>query len=569
LTTQLSAVLYCRKSNEDGGESVDQQLAWGRETAAKEGITIEAEFVDQAKKGWETAKRTKFHEMLAFSQQRHREGRPIDLVLCWHANRFSRADSQETAWFIWEFRRAGVGRMLTATRWVDFSRMEDRILFNIEQDASNHNFLLGMARDATRGRIAAALEGRWNGGPAPYGYRVEYELVSVKGRKKRRPLRLVVGPDAEVEVVRWLFATYAAGKMTLRGLALDLNRRRIPSPKGAPVWGQGTIKKLLGNEVYLGRIVWNRKHEGRFFGVIDCKVEPSKKKAQRTVQNDPAEWIRRDNRHEALIDEATWLACRRKLAENKKTRPGRNQPFALSGLLVCGNCGRGMVGCHVKVTKKRTGKTYTYRRYVCGGYNTYGSSLCGHNPIDEDKLLKVLVAKLKNIPLEALRGELRRQVEVEGKPEGGRIAGQLAKLDEEISRASRRLLTEPDESLVPALRAEVQKLNQERLALQEEIEKARRQHQPDEDPEELIAMAEKLHHELETAIATADPALVLAVLRERISKIELWFRHEMVGKEKRCTFARGLIWGRRQTSTGSSTVPGHGQSSRNDGPIRE
>jgi hypothetical protein len=69
LTTQLSAVLYARKSNEDGGESVDQQLTWGRETAQKEGIEIAAEFVDQAKKGWETAKRTRFHEMLAFCQQ--------------------------------------------------------------------------------------------------------------------------------------------------------------------------------------------------------------------------------------------------------------------------------------------------------------------------------------------------------------------------------------------------------------------------------------------------------------------------------------------------------------------
>src|SRR6516164_6417913 len=109
----IPAVFYGRKSNEDGGDSIEQQLAWAREACPREGIAVEAEFTDQAKKGWETAKRTGFHDMLRFCQQRHREGRPVEAVVCWHANRFSRADSQETAWFVWEFRKAGVTRMFT------------------------------------------------------------------------------------------------------------------------------------------------------------------------------------------------------------------------------------------------------------------------------------------------------------------------------------------------------------------------------------------------------------------------------------------------------------------------
>jgi DNA invertase Pin-like site-specific DNA recombinase len=63
--------------------------------------------------------------------------------------------------------------MFTASGWVDFSRMEDRILFGIIQDATHHRYVQELARDATRGRIEAAKEGRWNGGAPPYGYRVE------------------------------------------------------------------------------------------------------------------------------------------------------------------------------------------------------------------------------------------------------------------------------------------------------------------------------------------------------------------------------------------------------------
>jgi DNA invertase Pin-like site-specific DNA recombinase len=96
----IRAVFYGRKSNEDDGSSIDQQRDWARTTCQKERVEIVREFADQAKKGHETATRTEFHEMLKFCQEQSRQGTPIDVIVCWHHNRFSRADSQETAWFI-------------------------------------------------------------------------------------------------------------------------------------------------------------------------------------------------------------------------------------------------------------------------------------------------------------------------------------------------------------------------------------------------------------------------------------------------------------------------------------
>src|SRR5262249_46470867 len=152
----------------DDGSSVDQQRKWAHDEADGERIVILAEFTDQAKKGHETAKRTDFHAMLRFCQEQTGQGTPVDAILCWDADRFSRADSQETAWYIWEFRKCGVGRMRTARKWLDFSRKEDHILFNIEQDTSCHEYVINLAANSTRGRIDAAREGRWNGGPPPY-----------------------------------------------------------------------------------------------------------------------------------------------------------------------------------------------------------------------------------------------------------------------------------------------------------------------------------------------------------------------------------------------------------------
>src|SRR5262245_45556168 len=230
---KLRGVAYYRKSDDDDGESVEQQ-EWARPACLQENIPLVRECVDQSKVGWDTAKRVNFHKMLAFCQEEKRRGRPVDVIVCWKANRFSRSDSNETGHFIWEFRQAGTGRMLTSARWIDFARMEDRILFNIEQDASSHAKASEDTRDVVRGMARAAREGQHLGGPIPYGYRLG---VDADGEK-----RLVLGPPEEVEVVRLIFRTYADTRAGLRQIGALLAAKGVLSPSGKRVWTQATLR---------------------------------------------------------------------------------------------------------------------------------------------------------------------------------------------------------------------------------------------------------------------------------------------------------------------------------------
>jgi hypothetical protein len=52
---QIRAVAYYRKSDEDDGESVEQQREWATQAAPREGVQIVREFTDQAMAGWDTA----------------------------------------------------------------------------------------------------------------------------------------------------------------------------------------------------------------------------------------------------------------------------------------------------------------------------------------------------------------------------------------------------------------------------------------------------------------------------------------------------------------------------------
>ena len=71
--------------------------------------------------------------------------------------------------------------------------------------------------------------------------------------------------EYEAEVVRSIFAAFADGKSP-RAIAKDLNDRGVRGPRCVP-WGASTIygnwrrgTGILNNELYVGRLVWNRQH---------------------------------------------------------------------------------------------------------------------------------------------------------------------------------------------------------------------------------------------------------------------------------------------------------------------
>ena len=279
MSAPIRGVLYARMSSNDQDGSIEQQQAWAGDACPKAGIDVLAEFIDSAKKGHDTARRTDFQRMLDFCQTAHHRRQPIDAIVCWHSNRFSRSDSVETSWFIHEFRKAGVHRMLTASGWIDFRRMQDRILFGINQDASNNAMAVQLGRDALRGKRAPAEAGYFCGGPVPIGYRLQVcEGVAAKGKKKTHQ-RLVIDPQW-APFVRQLFEEYATGRTSLYQLAQRLNADGIPTPraiqeheKAGGRWYPGGISSILRNETYLGGgLIWNRSCAGSSSGLLAVRL---------------------------------------------------------------------------------------------------------------------------------------------------------------------------------------------------------------------------------------------------------------------------------------------------------
>lgn len=202
-----------------------------------------------------------------------------------------------------------------------------------------------------RGRMARLRSGQllpWT--RAPYGYRLHPE-------RPRDPAAVGVDPVAAA-IVQELFAAYAAGGVTLHGLAAGLTARRVPTPTGKPIWRATTIRQLLTNPAYKGEAASGR------LGTTPARrrwsaLEPVGKGVSTRVRP-PEEWITVPV--PALVTAEQFDLVKRRLASNQRdARRSTTHPYLLRGLVSCGVCRLSCSG----VT--RTATDTRYRSDRCRG----------------------------------------------------------------------------------------------------------------------------------------------------------------------------------------------------------
>jgi hypothetical protein len=96
---------------------------------------------------------------------------------------------------------------------------------------------------------------------------------------------LVPGPKEEVEIVRWMYQSFAEEHKGESEIAMLLNNRGIRTDLARP-WTRGTVHQVLTNEKYIGNNVYNRR---------------SFKLKKKRVINSPDMWIRKDSVFEPII----------------------------------------------------------------------------------------------------------------------------------------------------------------------------------------------------------------------------------------------------------------------------
>ena len=148
---------------------------------------------------------------------------------------------------------------------------------------------------------------------------------------------------------------YLSGKST-HDIAGYLDRKGYKTRTGKQFYNK-FICDILKNQIYTGKIVWNKKHYDK---------NQKTKKYYKYIKNDPSKIIVAQGKHKPIIDEEDFAQVQKLLAEKKKTwRPRvRNKGYLLTGLLTCSKCNHKYNGVS-SISNHRT--NIKKRWYRCSG----------------------------------------------------------------------------------------------------------------------------------------------------------------------------------------------------------
>lgn len=301
-------VLYARVSKDDQATadhfSIEAQLEEMREYAAEHGWTVVEAFVDDM-----TGQKMRRPGLDALKEMAQTRG--FDILLVHELSRLSRASVYETLEIFQWLGEHNIGFASVKEPDFDFADPSKRF-FLILLSALNQYYIDLLRVHTQKGKRERARQGLYNASITPFGY------IHTGG-----PQDPPVIDKQEAEVVRKIFDTYAAGKLSHQEIAEHLNTmgfRTRPTPKqptGGP-FAKAHIAKILKNRFYTGKIIYGTRGQNKAMEVFE-------------------------GQHEALISQELWDRCHRIREARRASSRAAQQPYRvylLGNMAVCDVCGR-------------------------------------------------------------------------------------------------------------------------------------------------------------------------------------------------------------------------------------
>ncbi|MFT3984366.1 MAG: recombinase family protein [Lachnospiraceae bacterium] len=327
-------VIYLRKSRADAeaeargeGETLLKHERTLLELAARKKLII-IDIYREIVSGDTIAARPQMQRLLS-----EVEAGKWDGVLVMEIERLARGDTIDQGIMAQTFKYSGT-KIITPNKDYDPQDEFDEEYFEFGLFMSRREYKT-INRRLQRGREAAAREGRYQGSRAPYGYE------RIRNKENAPTLRII--PE-QSEVVKLIFEYYVHGETRMGGelrrlgiqaLARKLNEMKI-IPATHDYWQKETVKNILTNPVYIGKIRWGYRKK-------QTKIINGKRISTRPIHagND---YILADGLHDAIIAEAVFDRAQELLAEHAFAAVGykKNIKNPMAGLIICGKCGRKM-----------------------------------------------------------------------------------------------------------------------------------------------------------------------------------------------------------------------------------
>lgn len=337
------------------GFSLEAQKERLKRYAEFQEMVVAGEYSDEGKSGKNIEGRPEFQRMLHDIESGKDK---VDFVLVFKLSRFGR-NAADVLGSLQRMQDFGVN-LICVEDGIDSSKDSGKLMISVLSavaEIERENILV----QTMEGRRQKAREGKWNGGFAPYGYKLVDGYLQIA--------------EDEVEVIRIIFDKYVSTNMGAPGIASYLNDHGYIKKKRQnntlDVFSTSFVRGVLENPIYAGKLAYGRRKTEKIpgtrnqFHIVEQKEFPVY-----------------DGAHEGIISEEVWQQAQKKRLSSSCTwekvyHPEREN--LLSGLLRCPICGAGMYG-NVNRKRKKDGTFYKeYYYYACKHRLEVDGHRCDYN----------------------------------------------------------------------------------------------------------------------------------------------------------------------------------------------
>jgi len=223
---------------------------------------------------------------------------------------------------------------------------------------------------------------------APFGYKKIPKITSDPYGRQKYDWYFEIDPQKAL-VVKRIFDDYLNQSGSIRSIMLSLNKEGVRSPTNISsneAWSQATIKNILTNPAYIGKIRWGRKLGGKY---LQGKSTTGR---QRRIITKSDKWILTDGNQPLIIEEEIFTKVQEKLKLRYELR-GRAvaSKGLLTGLVYCGRCNR---KAYFKTSIQKKG-TYKRQDYTCQTY--FRTKTCQRHIMAAIKLHDIVTSEIDKI----------------------------------------------------------------------------------------------------------------------------------------------------------------------------
>lgn len=160
-------------------------------------------------------------------------------------------------------------------------------------------------------------------------------------RTSKKDRTLVIRPEEE-KYVQMIFDWHINEKRSTGWMARQLTLMGVPTIKGRPEWNRGTVRDMLANPIYAGKVTWGKRRTIK-------EYDPEQGKLVKVVKED-GEMEIYEGKHQGIISEERF-ALAQHVTETMKNPSAKvstelKNPFA--GLMKCNVCGRNIIAMTFK-----------------------------------------------------------------------------------------------------------------------------------------------------------------------------------------------------------------------------